>query len=545
MQTNMILPESRAKFARAGGFWKDRILVEDLDRKLAEDPGHVAIVGYSTMTGQGYRVTTAQLAQRVRSIAAGLARRGIGPGDVVSAQLPNWWEMIAMHLAALRIGAIINPLMPIFRERELRFMLALAESKLVVVPERFRDCEHGKMLLCLQPQLPDLRHVLVMGEKEPNSFESMLEEDAGHIDELSQQRRPGPDDVIQVLYTSGTTGEPKGVMHTSNTLTANLRQHGLIQGFNSSDVTLMSSPLAHQTGFLYGVMNPIMTGGRVVLQDIWKPAEAVEIIEREGVTFSIGSTPFLVDLLDAAQDRKDALRSLRTFVAAGAPIPRHLVRRAAEEFGVAVCAMWGMSENGPAALTRPDDRPSRILETDGCAVPGMETRIVDDGGKPQPAGTEGRLMVRGAGMFVGYLKRPELYTVDADGWFDTGDLARMDNDGYLRITGRSKDVIIRGGENIPVIEIENLLYQHPAIAEAAIVAMPDPRLNERGCAFVVLRPGHVLTLAELGEYLLSRQCAKNYLPERLEVLDVMPRTATGKIQKFILREQARRFGTAE
>jgi cyclohexanecarboxylate-CoA ligase len=545
MRNDVIFPPERAVAARAGGFWRDKTLVDDLARNLAEHPDRLAVTAYNSMTGRECRLSTRELDDRARRIATGLLRRGIERGDVVSAQLPNWWEMIALYLAVLRVGAIINPLMPIFRERELGFMLAQAESKLIVAPERFRNCDHASMLQGLQSSLPHLRHVLVIGAKEPNSFERMLEnEPAG--DEAFADRRATPDDVMEVLYTSGTTGEPKGVMHTSNTLMANLWQHLKLWGLGASDVTLMSSPLAHQTGLQYGVLGPIMTGGRVVLQDVWNPDEAVNLIEREGVTFSIGSTPFLADLLDAAKGRPQALHTLRTFGAAGAPIPRHLVSRAADDFGLKIHSVWGMTEMGAATFTGPDDPPSRALETDGRPAPGMELRIADPNGRPLPHDTEGRLMARGAaGMFVGYMKRPQWYVTDDEGWFDTGDLARIGADGYIRITGRSKDVIIRGGENIPVIEIENLIYQHPAVAEVAIVAMPDPRLNERGCAFVALRRGQALDLAELSQYLLSRQCAKNYLPERLEVVDALPRTASGKIQKFVLREKARAFGSIE
>jgi cyclohexanecarboxylate-CoA ligase len=286
-----------------------------------------------------------------------------------------------------------------------------------------------------------------------------------------------------------------------------------------------------------------MLNARIVLQDIWNAHEAIDLIQREKVTFTAGSTPFLSDTVEAARSKPETLRSLKIFVAAGAPIPRHLVGQAKELFDVNVCSMWGMSENGGVTFTRPGDPPSKTLETDGCPAAGMELQIVDDANKKLPVGSEGRLMVRGAGMFVGYLKRPELSVTDKAGWFDTGDLARMDADGYIRIIGRSKDVIIRGGENIPVVEIENLIYTHPAVAEVAIVAMPDPRLNERGCAFVALRPGQSLTLPDLVKFLLDQKCSKNYLPERLEIVPALPRTASGKIQKFKLREDAKAFGT--
>ncbi len=543
MKIDKILPNSLIKFARAGGFWQDKTILDYFDRDLAQHPDRIAVVAHNSMTSSGSRLTYAELDRHVRFIAAALVRRGVERSDVISAQLPNWWQMIALHLASMRIGAIFNPLMPIFRERELGFMLDLAETKVLVVPERFRDCNHAAMVESLRARLPLLQYPLVIGADGRGSFDAILEEEPGDTEVLFRNRRLSPDDVIQILYTSGTTGEPKGVIHTSNTLFANLFQHSRILGLDASDVTLMSSPMGHQTGFLYGIMNPILLGGKVVLQDVWNPKEAVGLIAREGVTFSFAATPFLLDLLDAAEGRRDELRSLRTFASGGAPIPPNLVRRAGEDFGIALCSVFGMSENGAVTVTRPQDPPEKTLETDGSPVPGMEIRIVDDAGVPAATSVEGRLMVRGAGMFVGYLKRPQLYLTDAQGWFDTGDLGRMDADGYLRITGRSKDVIIRGGENIPVVEIENLMYQHPAIAEAAIVAMPDPRLNERGCAFVVLRPGQSLTLKELAEHLLSKKCAKNYLPERLEIIEALPRTPAGKIQKFKLREVARQFAS--
>ncbi len=231
----------------------------------------------------------------------------------------------------------------------------------------------------------------------------------------------------------------------------------------------------------------------------------------------MAATPFLSDMTDEAARRPAAVASLRTFLSAGAPIPRALVRRAAEHLGANIISAWGMTENGAVTTTRIGDPPDKTFETDGCPMEGMEIRVVDEQGAPLPANAEGRLQTRGPSNFVGYLKHPEWYATDADGWFDTGDLARIDGDGYVRITGRTKDVIIRGGENIPVVEIEGLIYQHPAIQEVALVAMPDARLGERACAFAVLREDATLTFPELIDFLEQRRLARNYLPERLEM----------------------------
>jgi cyclohexanecarboxylate-CoA ligase len=433
--------------------------------------------------------------------------------------------------------------MPIFRHRELRFMLGFAEARVMVVPRVFRGFNHLAMLEELRGELPALRHVLCIEDGPEGSFEQALLarrwEDEQDGPALFAERRPGPNEVTQLQYTSGTTGEPKGVMHTPNTLLGNLLAVASTLGLDERDVMLMGSPLAHQTGFLYGMLMPVVLGGKSVLMDIWNPAHAAELIQDERATFTMGSTPFVADLTDSPAAEQRDLSSLRIFVTAGAPIPRVLVQRARERLRAHIISAWGMTENGAATCTRPDDPPEKVFETDGAPIPGMEVRVVDGEGRPVPTGEEGRLQARGMCNFVGYLKRPEAYGMDAQGWFETGDLARMDADGYIRISGRAKDILIRGGENVPVVEVEGVLYRHPAIQDVAIVGMPDERLGERGCAFVTLRPGQRLDFGELVGFLEGEHMARQYFPERLEIVEQMPRTPSGKIQKFRLRELAR------
>ena len=542
----LLPPERRSAFKRMG-FWRDQMLLHALDAAAARTPDAPAIVDGNSVTGKRTVLTYGELARRVENIAVGLARLGIERGDVVSYQLPNWWQFSALHLACLRIGAATNALMPIFRERELTFMLNLAESKVLIVPCRFRDFDYPAMAAGLRKSLPHLKAVVVVLGDGKDSFEELCtstQAKPGEAAALFAQRRLGPDDVIQVIYTSGTTGEPKGAMHTSNTLFSNLTPYIERLGLSSKDVVLMASPLAHQTGFLYGMMMPVQLGCPVVLQDIWNADRAAELIAAEGVTFTMASTPFLADLTDAAERKPEAFRSLRIFLSAGAPIPRVLVRRAREHLGAHIVSAWGMTENGAVTTTRLDDPPEKVFETDGCPLPGMELRIVDAAGQPRPAGEEGRLQVRGCSNFVGYLKRPNLYGTDSEGWFDTGDLGRLDADGYVRITGRSKDIVIRGGENIPVVEIEGLLYKHAGVAEVAIVAMPDARLGERACAFIVPKAGASLSLQEVAKFLQEQKVAKQYIPERVEVVPELPKTPSGKIQKFRLREIAKGFSAA-
>jgi cyclohexanecarboxylate-CoA ligase len=520
--------------------WRERLLVDYLDDNAWRRPDHTAIVNYEYGTNEKSLLTFRELKRRVDQVAWSLIELGIEPGDTVSMQLPNWWQFIAVHLACVRIGAATNPLMPIFRQRELSFMLALAESKIVIVPKRFRDTDHEEMIEHVRPALPALRHVIVVGREGKGSFDQMLlsSQPPANVEEIFKSRRPTADGVVQLLYTSGTTGEPKGVMHTSRSLLRNMLACIDSLKLDVDDPILSSTPLAHQLGFILGVVVPIVVGMTNVMQDVWNANVALDRINENGVTFAMGATPFLADIIDGAGKRGGA-GSLKTFLSAGAPIPRLLVKRAREEIGFKVLSAYGMTENLLVSSTRTGDPEQKVYETDGTPTTGIELRVVDSGGKPLPMGESGRLTTRGTSMFKGYLKRPELYNVDQDGWFDTGDLARLDVDGYVTITGRWKDVIIRGGENIPVVEIENVLYRHPAIKQVAIVAMPDERLGERSCAFVVCREEARLDFKEMQDFLKTAGVARSYWPERLEPLDQLPMTASGKIQKFALRDMAK------
>jgi len=529
-----------AEWARS--HWPQRMLTDYFDDAFGRHPDKAAIVGHNSMTGENAVLSYRQLHRLVGRMAGGLSALGVHKGTIVACQLPNWWQFVALYLACARLGAIINPLMPIFRQHELRYMLGFSEATILVVPRFFRGCDYPAMIANIHADLPRLAHVLVIDGQGEDSFERRLLdrrwEDEVDLAALYAREAPSPNDITQLLYTSGTTGEPKGVMHTSNTLLSILAKYQQRLGLGGEDVIFMASPMGHQAGFMYGLMMGPMLGAKLVVQDIWDAAKAALVIQDEHVSYTMGSTPFLADLTDTpAVDHAD-VSSLRTFVSSGAPIPSTLVQRATKRLGAYIISAWGMSENGSVTTTVPGDPEDRIVGTDGVALPGIEVRVVDSYGRIVPTGTEGRLQCRGISMFVGYFRRPELSQPTPDGWFDTGDLARMDAEAYIRITGRAKDIIIRGGENIPVVEIENLLYRHPAIRQVAVVGIPDARLGERACAYVVLREGQTLDFAEMVAYLERQQVAKQYLPEFLEILPQMPMTASGKIQKFQLRKMA-------
>jgi cyclohexanecarboxylate-CoA ligase len=544
MMFDATVPQARGQEMRAKGYWRNELFGDLLDRCAGEVPEKTAIVGANSMDGSNRRLSYREFTGSVDRIAFGLASLGVEKNDIVSSQLPNWWQFSALVFACWRIGAVINPIIPIFREREIKFMLGFAESKVMVVPREYRGFDYGAMLRSLRPDLPNLQRLLVIGGAGEESFERVLLEapfDAQRARELFAQRRQSPEDVIQLLYTSGTTGEPKGVMHTSNTLLSNIHPFRERLGLTARDIVLMASPLAHQSGFIYGILMPVALRATLVLQDIWDGKRAADLVREEGVTFTFASTPFLSDLTDAVGRGGCDVSSLRIFVAAGAPIPRVLVERATTTLGANIVSAWGMTENGAVTTTRLGDPEEKTFHTDGCPLPGMEVRVTGADNKPLAPGQEGILKVRGCSNFVGYLKRPQLFNHDADGWFDSGDFARLDADNYIRITGRAKDIIIRGGENVPVVEIEGLLFRHPAVQAVAIVGMPDARLGERACAFVVRKPGQSFEFDDMIRFLSEQKVARQYMPERLECIDALPMTPSGKVQKFRLREQAKTF----
>lgn len=540
MEFDAVLIAPRRAESIARGWWPDRTINDLLDDYAASRPEKIALTAVQAEQGVARQFTSRELASLADRVAVGLARLGVGRGDVVACQLPNGWQFVVTYLACSRIGAVMNPLMHIFRQRELSFMLHHSEARVLIIPDRFRGFDYPGMVEGLRAAVPALEHVIVVGGAGPDSFEARLSDPAWEREPdaraILTRSRPGPDDVTQLMYTSGTTGEPKGVMHTANTCLSNIAAYAERLRLGPDDVVLMGSPMAHQTGFMYGLMMPFYVQASAVTLDIWNAATAARLMREHGVTFSMASTPFLTDIAREVAQSGNPVPTLRTFLCAGAPIPGPLVEQASRTLGAKIISAWGMTENGAVTLTLPEDADERACTTDGRPLPGVEIKVTDASGTVLPAGQEGCLWLRSASNFGGYLKRPQLNATDADGWFDTGDMARIDADGYLRITGRSKDVIIRGGENIPVVEIESLLYRHPAVESAAIVAYPDERLGERACAVVTLKRGQQLELAALVGFLKGLGVAVQYIPERLEIRDALPTTPSGKVQKFRLRQ---------
>lgn len=541
MDFDAVLIPIRKEAMLKQGHWLNQTILDFLRSAVEKNPDKTALVSFKVENQTEQTFSYQQLWNMTNKIALGLKQLGVEKNDVVSCQLPNWWEFTLLYLACSRIGAVLNPLMPIFRERELEFMLKHGESKVFVVPKTFRNFSHEQLANQLHSKLETLQHVVVVNGEGENNFDCLLvnhglEQNAAAIAELDRLES-GPDDITQLIFTSGTTGEPKGVMHTANTLFSNIVPYAERLHLTENDVVLMASPMAHQTGFMYGLMMPIQLNTKVVLQDVWDVSKAVDLIHQHQVNFTMASTPFLNDLSNTVAEQHDKVDSLKIFLCAGAPIPGPLVQKAREILGIKVISAWGMTECGAVTTTCPEDDDERSFNTDGIALPGVDVKIVDKTGQTKPVNESGRLMIRACSGFGGYLKRAHLNDIDADGWFDTGDIAYQDEKGYIRICGRKKDVIIRGGENIPVAEIESLLYKHPNVAVVALVAYADERLGERACAIIKLKDqAQSLSFNELVDFLKTHNLAMQYIPERLEIWDEIPMTPSGKIQKFKLRE---------
>ncbi|PCH84608.1 MAG: cyclohexanecarboxylate-CoA ligase [Piscirickettsiaceae bacterium] len=531
-----ILSSQRIQTMQRSGHWKDKTLLDAFDAHVAKQGDKTAVIAYLKDRDTKSSKTYQELSDLSDRLAAGLLKQGINKGDVVSFQLPNWWEFVVVYLACMRVGAISNPLMPIFREKELSFMLSFAESKLVIGPSVFKKFNHADLLNKLKPDLLSLDAVWTIGDDglEPYMVDQVSEQDRATFEDV----KLAPNDVFLIMYTSGTTGDPKGVMHTSNTHEYSARKFIERSALTSEELILMGSPTAHMTGLMYGVSVPIMLGSTAVLLDQWDADLAWKIIRDEQIAFTMGATPFLADLSDSNAVDDCNHDKFRLFACGGAPVPPALGRRASAKLNVNLVTVWGMTEMSAVTTTLLTDSEEKVFETDGCPYDGTEVRVIDQHGNSVENGTEGRLQTRGAGNFVGYLKRPEAYDTDQEGWFETGDLAKIVHQHYIRITGRSKDIIIRGGENIPVAVVENVLYRHDAIQDVAIVAKPDERLGERACCYITLRPQQAFTLETLKTYLSDEGLSKSYWPEYLQILDAMPRTASGKIQKFKLRDMA-------
>jgi acyl-CoA synthetase (AMP-forming)/AMP-acid ligase II len=532
----------------AAGSWTNVTLHGVFDESVAASPDAVAII-----TAQR-RYTFGEFKEISDALAAGLLGCGVNPGDLVSVQLPNWPEMCFLQIALSRIGAVIQPLHMVFREREMRSLLGFCDTDHAVVPAHFGGYSYVEAMRGVRGDLPRLRS-LIVARGEPGfrlgdgefSLEALIEEgrrNPGRLDGLD----PDPDAVFYLNFTSGTEGNPKGFLHTHNTLVPLFKMAATaMKRMDPEAVNLACSPMTHSYGHFTTYQCAL---GRVpmVLVDRYNPLEVLKLIESEKVTAISGTPAHLIGILDHPDFGRYDTSTIKSAGVGGARSSPDLIERIQAVWGCRSGNTYGMGETVLHTRTMPWDPEDKQRETVGRPMFGAELKIVDpkDRSRELPPGETGEICFRGPTLFVGYHKQPELTasTRDDEGWFYTGDLGFVDADGYLCFAGRAKEVINRGGSKIYPKEIEDLLSGYERVRDVAVVGWPDERLGETVCAYVLPR-GEAFTLDELRSYLDAQKVTKYMYPQHLVFLDEFPMTPTGKVRKAALQEDARRRAGGE
>ena len=537
MKVTLTFNEQRRAAYRQQGLWGDASLADYWQQTARAMPDKIAVVD-----NHGASYNYSALDHAASCLANWMLAKGIESGDRIAFQLPGWCEFTVIYLACLKIGAVSVPLLPSWREAELVWVLNKCQAKMFFAPTLFKQTRPVDLILPLQNQLPQLQQIVGVDKLAPATSSLSLSQIIADNTPLTTAITTHGDELAAVLFTSGTEGLPKGVMLTHNNILASERAYCARLNLTWQDVFMMPAPLGHATGFLHGVTAPFLIGARSVLLDIFTPDACLALLEQQRCTCMLGATPFVYDLLNLLEKQPADLSALRFFLCGGTTIPKKVAREC-QQRGIKLLSVYGSTESSPHAVVNLDDPLSRFMHTDGYAAAGVEIKVVDDARKTLPPGCEGEEASRGPNVFMGYFDEPELTAraLDEEGWYYSGDLCRMDEAGYIKITGRKKDIIVRGGENISSREVEDILLQHPKIHDACVVAMPDERLGERSCAYVVLKaPHHSLSLEEVVAFFSRKRVAKYKYPEHIVVIEKLPRTTSGKIQKFLLRKDIMR-----
>lgn len=529
----MIFPApdpTRAAHYHAIGAWRDATIPALIAASAARHPDKIAVRDAS-----GAALTYAALLDAAARFSGFLAGKGVGQGDIVTVCLPNWCETVIAFLGIMRLGAVVNPVPVTYGRADIAYVTKKCASRALLLPVQFRSTDYNALIHDLEGELPPGLALIQAGEgaRIGEDFRKALEAAPAPLSGVMQA-----DDPVAVLFTSGTESRPKGAVHTHNTILFGERALASALHLDAEDVAFMASPISHTTGFMHGVIMTLTLGGTLSLLDQFEGKRAADQMRAHGCTWTMGATPFLADVSTALATEGSRLPALRYYLCGGAPIPEALVKRAAE-VEIRTLAIYGSTESPPHTLVHPEDPSENAWETDGRALAGIEVRIVGDGGKDVAPGEIGEEYSRGPNTFLGYLGEPELTAkdFDAEGWYHSSDLARALPDGSIRISGRLKDIIVRGGQNISVREIEDYLIAHPAVHMVAVVGIPHERLGETGCAVIVAKPGPIPTHEEINDYLLAKGIARFKLPERLEIWPELPQTPSGKIQKFLIRRK--------
>ncbi|MDD6650969.1 MAG: medium-chain fatty-acid--CoA ligase [Eggerthellales bacterium] len=537
-----INPENKRRWYEEG-WWTEDTLYDVWHRTATTYPDREYVCDST-----GTRLTYGEIDEKSSRLAAWLKERGIKNGDVVSFQIPIWSEFAYVYVAVLKVGAVMHPLPVNFNEEDLVYSMNLVESKALICPTFYHKTDYEAQALAVMKRVPTMQSIALIDKVRPATCDwPTIAQIFADYEPLTEAPESKSDDVANILSTSGTTGFPKAVLFTHNNILASERTY--IDGAERTDkdVMIMMSPLNHATGFYHGLISNMIMGARVVLQERFSPEQAVQLINDEGATWSHGATPFVYDTLNYLEETGKSIPSMDIFISGGAPLPGSMVERCARH-GFKLCESYGSTESCPHVYVP----PAKALEWDGerAGIPcdGVEVRIVDADHNEVPRGVKGEEASRGPNVFVGYYKNEKANAecLDDEGWFYSGDLSFMDEEGRIKICGRIKEIIIRGGENISVNEIDANLEGCPGMGAHATCGMPDDRLGERICTFAVPVEGEPFpTVKDVQEYLASKNVQKRLWPERIEQIDALPYTLSGKVKRYELAaEIKRRMGLA-
>jgi len=519
------------------GLWDDRTLGQLLDDALREDPDRRLRIWSPT---NPYLGTVGEVYSEALRVANGLRAQGIGPGDIVAFQLPNWVEAAVTFYACAILGVTIVPIVHFYGPKEVGFILRQSGARALVIVSAHGKRDFLAELATVRDGLPDLEMVFVVGDT--GGAPDLLPFDSLRADEpLDGPIAVDPTSPAVIGYTSGTTADPKGVVHTHRTLGCEVRQLSGHQA-NRDRAGLVGAPVGHAIGMLGGLLCPLVGGKPIYMIDGWDPPTVLVAMLDEDISAGSGSTYFFTSLLDCPGFGPEHVERMHFIGLGGSPIPNAVAERA-DDLGISLVRSYGSTEHPSITGSEHEAPREKRIHTDGKPLDGVEIRTVDEDGNDVGIGKPGEILSRGPDRFAGYTD-PALTaeTIEEGGWLHTGDVGIIDEDGYLTITDRVKDIIIRGGENVSAAEVEQLLAHMKGVAEVAVVAAPDERLGEHGCAYFRMQPGSEGAAPDLGAvrtHLEAAGLARQKWPEEIRIVDELPRTPSGKIQKFVLRERLR------
>jgi non-ribosomal peptide synthetase component E (peptide arylation enzyme) len=516
---------------RAQGFWRDETIAQRFTRVAERAPDKLAIVDGAR------RISYGQALRSVENISQNLLNLGVPRGGVVALQSANCAEFLLMHLAAQRIGRLFLPLHDSWRHAEIKHLLTRTQAGVLVVPGVYRDFDYAAMALELRAHLPELHHIYRLEGASPGiaNFEELTRPVSIDAAGLALET-PDADSPAAIMLSGGTTAMSKMSRYSSNNFINMLNYFAVAVNLTADDVAAALAPCGTgATGYIYPMITPLFHGATSVILPRWRdPEEAIELIIRESCTYAVGIPTQLTRMIPGLEKRAvEEFSAFRVFSNAGAPLPLQTARRIEALMGCRIQSVYGATDGGTPTLTYVSDPEEKRLTTVGRVVPGYECDLRDSHGDRVAPGESGEIYWRGPDKSWGYLNDDEATALafTADHFYKSGDLGSFDADGYLKISGRVRDMILRGGRNISPQTVEEQLIRHPSVLEVAVAAMPDAELGERACAFVVLKPDKTLTFAEAVEFLKGCQLAIWQLPERLEIVEDLPRSTGGKVAK--------------